>query len=472
MPSRMYTIETRLPGKSELVEYLNKYVPDYSEITRRVWQDMTSPDFMGRYPKMSEYVSHICAEYRLLKRTVNSIRYDVQGRMKALMELKKAELAQVHIKIVTKEDKISGIRKELDELKPKASANILTEKQLEHYCSLKQSLYWQQNKLNRLMQRKKNLEYQIGHKVYRMCYGSKKEFSRQYNLADNGYKTHEKWHNDFVKARDKNIFFLGSADESFGNQLCRLQYDEKTGLFRLDVRKEYRYCKSNKICDKYVSLDSLDFRYRKNDLLSVLKTYDTAGNGSYPLSYRFHRIKNRWYLQVIFARSFGTYRTTSEYGVIGLDYNDGFIELSETDESGNLIFQKHYGLKYHGTGRKAESEIRETVSDIVQYAECRCKDVVIENLEFNRTKAKRSRAKKAAGKSYNRMLHLFDYSRYKQTLQNAGFAHRVRITMVSPKNTSKIGRQKYAGNRKMTVHQAASYVIARRGQGYIDILAV
>jgi len=40
--------------------------------------------------------------------------------------------------------------------------------------------------------------------------------------------------------------------------------------------------------------------------------------------------------------------------------------------------------------------------------------------------------------------------------------------MVSPSYTSKIGKQKYAGNRKLTVHNAAAYVIARRGQGLKD----
>ena len=92
MPSRTYTIETRIPGKSELTEYLNAYVTEYSAVTREMWHDMTFPDFAKRYPKMSGYVSHVCQKHGLLKRTVNSIRFDVQGRMKSLMELKKTEL--------------------------------------------------------------------------------------------------------------------------------------------------------------------------------------------------------------------------------------------------------------------------------------------------------------------------------------------------------------------------------------------
>ena len=159
MPSRTYTIETRISNKSELAEYLNQYVTEYSAVTREMWHDMTSPDFVKRYPKMSGYLSHICKKHGLLKRTVNSIQSDIHGRMKSLMELKKTELKQVATKISVKEGRIADIKAKLDVLKPKAIANTLTEKELQRYCNLKSSLYWQKNKLNKLKQCKDKLEY-------------------------------------------------------------------------------------------------------------------------------------------------------------------------------------------------------------------------------------------------------------------------------------------------------------------------
>lgn len=42
--------------------------------------------------------------------------------------------------------------------------------------------------------------------------------------------------------------------------------------------------------------------------------------------------------------------------------------------------------------------------------------------------------------------------------------------MINPKNTSKAGKEKYATIRKMTIHQAASFVIARKGQGFDDTI--
>ena len=70
------------------------------------------------------------------------------------------------------------------------------------------------------------------------------------------------------------------------------------------------------------------------------------------------------------------------------------------------------------------------------------------------------------------MLHLFDYNRYNQKLKDIAFNNKVYLAFVNPKNTSKIGKQKYSDKMKLTVHQSASYVIARRYQGFKDNLKV
>ena len=40
------------------------------------------------------------------------------------------------------------------------------------------------------------------------------------------------------------------------------------------------------------------------------------------------------------------------------------MELVETDSSGNMIYAEHVHLDYHGTGNKAESEIKEKISPV------------------------------------------------------------------------------------------------------------
>ena len=189
--------------------------------------------------------------------------------------------------------------------------------------------------------------------------------------------------------------------------------------------------------------------------------------------YRFitHKPRNvgkKWYLQVQFTLEYTDYETRTTNGVFGLDYNDGFIEVSETDENGNLIGQYHYDLRYHGTGKKAKTEIEQVVSQIVNVGKRKGKSIVIEDLNFKNTKAKQTKGKTKKGKAYNRMLHKFDYSRYKRTLENCSHRKKVELILVNPKYTSKIGKQKYSERMKLSVHQAASYVIARKGQGYLD----
>ena len=162
--------------------------------------------------------------------------------------------------------------------------------------------------------------------------------------------------------------------------------------------------------------------------------------------------------------------TDTSCGVVGLDFNDGFISFSETDYFGNLIDLKHFPLRYHGTGNKADSEMQEVVAKIVRFAKEREKPIAIENLNFKKAKAGTVKARGKTGKQYNKMVHALDYSRYTKRLENAGFRENVGIILVNPAYTSQIGIEKFSGRMKLNRHQAASFVIARRGQGFQDKL--
>ena len=42
------------------------------------------------------------------------------------------------------------------------------------------------------------------------------------------------------------------------------------------------------------------------------------------------------------------------------------------------------------------------------------------------------------------------------------------VIKVDPKNTSKIGKEKYTKIKGLSVHYCAAYVINRRGMGFVD----
>lgn len=452
---RTYTIETRIRLTSEIKDYLNQYVTHYSELYRIMWHQVTSPDFNI---KSSSYITQFCEKHGILKRTANTMYRSIQGRKKALMELKKLELTNLKCKIDKYAISIENLKCRINNLKSNVTLNAATEVELQRYRNYKRTLYQKQRRYNRLRQQEQVLTAHIAIKQCDICFGSKKLYKAQWNLKENGYKTKLKWHNTYIKQRDKLIEYLGSSDESYGNQMCQLMYLSSTDKFVLRLRKENKYVTDGKC----VLIGNLDFRYMREELISICEAYNVKGSIRKPLTFRFLSRGTKWYLQVMFSID-RTPQTRYDNGTLGLDFNNGFIEATETDKYGNIVHQYHFGLKYHGCGNKAKSEMGKTVAKVVNLAERRGKDISIESLNFNKKKATVGK-----NKAYNKMLHTFDYSRYAEMLQNACHRKQVRLIQINPAYTSVIGEKKYGKSRKLNRHQAASYVIARLGQGYTD----
>lgn len=453
--NRMYAASTRLEMTPELKEYLGQYIGFYNRIHRRMYHDLIN-GFAASFSKISEYITYICKRYGILKRTANSIRHDMQGRIEAYRASRNTALIQLSGKIKAVEAKIRKLGNRIRGLMPLVARNDATVKQANEYRKKKQSLYHARNKLNRLRQKHDKLQDDIRKDKIAICFGSRKAFDKQFRLAVNGYKSHAGWRNDFRKQRDRGIFFLGSSDEKQGNQLLQL-YPCPDGTFRMCLSIDKPFRKGvRQIC-----LDGVKFPFMGDELRDILQ-------GKSPVTYRISRKGRKWYLTAMFSME--TERVTSpDMGAVGIDYNDGFLETAETNESGNLVSGRHVKLCRHGTGNAAESEIKEKLSSVVRYALSVGKDIVVEDLDFMKKKSLMLKGRRDAG--YNRMLHLFDYHRYLFVLENLCIKYGVGFRKVNPAYTSQIGKQKYAGRKKLTVHRAAAYVIARRGQGFKDTLA-
>lgn len=467
-----YTSETRLqvrPGQAheEFRNYIDSFLPEYSRILMFAFVNLSRPENRRKWKSDAALNTEICHRFGVLKRTANSAIRDAKGRIRALLELKKTELVSLEEKIKKQKQQIKIREVTRDELKPIARTNSLNE-EAKIYRNVRASLYHRKNRLNQLNQQAQKLKREIDEVDLHMCFGTKKLFKAQYHLEENHIPSHEAWKKRFVKNRDKNLYYLGSADEVMGNGLFQLRYDEKEDEFTARVRIQNDFKE-----DAFLTVEHLDFKRRRSELIEIVKRLAELPRSSkqrQPLSFRIKRRGNKYYLQVIFTLPKKPVLTRSSYGVIGLDYNNGFIEAAETNEDGNLVDLRHYPLEFHGTGNRAASELQSTVHEIVRYALERGKDVVIEDLDFKRKKAECKRAKSAAGKRYNRMIHAFDYGRYGECMERACFSGGVHLMSVSPAYTSRIGKQKYQDSKKLTVHQAAAYVIARRGQMFSDEL--
>lgn len=457
--SKAFTIETRLNPRenAEIIEYAKEYSVLYGKMIRFAWHRIKDG---GKLPmKKSDFNTFLQKTFGVNKRVANSVIYEVTGIYRALYQLKWTEFFQLKTKISKKYKKYEKLQKKVYALKEKAKANSLSEGQLSYYRKLKADLFYGKQKINRMNRYLKNLLTVLNSRKLGICFGSKKLFLAQYHLAENRMASHKVWYEKFCKRRDNRALYIGSKDEQRGNQLVQLVPMANVGKvnsYVIQIRK-------NTKTREYVR-GICNFKYMGGQLAKLIVSKEHG------ISYRIKFRGKKCYLQamVTIDRDSKDCLTRSTYGTIGLDYNDGFLEMAETNETGNLIKLKHIDLKYHGTGNKAESEIRETISDIVNYAISVGKDIVIEDLNFKQTKAETEEAKSDKGKEYNKMIHLFDYSRYKSTFDNCCYLRNANLIKVNPAYTSKIAKQKYCEQKKLVIHQGASFVIARKGQGYID----
>ena len=244
-----------------------------------------------------------------------------------------------------------------------------------------------------------------------------------------------------------------------------MTYNPNTDNFRLQVRKDLEHMDDEK--DKYLYIHNLNFKLHRDKLIELLL------EGKTPITTRFIRKGRKWYLQVII--SWWTHqediRTGTLLGAKGLDFNNAFIQEAETDTHGNLVNLKHHPLDNHSKGNRALSEMRETISRIVDEAYKQGKSIICEDLNFSKAKIKKAKkAKSDKGKEYNKMIHALDYSRFKKSLINKCHRTGVELIFVNPAYTTKIGEAKFNKHKKLSTHQGAAYVIARKGQGFRDRL--
>ena len=253
--------------------------------------------------------------------------------------------------------------------------------------------------------------------------------------------------------------FIGAKEETACNQVLQLTYNRRSNQFLIRLRKDFGGYKSAKGEDRY-AYGKVYFNHHKGQIVSILRSKAS------PLSYKIVKRNDRYYLYCVFEFQVGVSGivTRSEYGTIGLDFNKGFVTLSETNQYGHLVKTQFLPYRFK-SGNKTKTDLQVIANNVVRLALNTGKDVCIENLDFRVTKSK-TEAK--IGKKYNEMLHSLAYREFSEVLESATYRNRVRLNKVNPAWTSWLADRIYCKPMKLNIHTGASYVIARRGQGYND----
>ena len=441
--SNVFTVTTELKLNKEYNQLFGKYISDYIELFNKI-QRLTFHRIKNYYIKNGKITqedkniiyAQFKEEFNLTTRVIDAIMSNMLGRYEAIKELKKFEQKSL-------ERKISTLEKELTRLKDERTLqrinlnNNLKDFNFVKYKNLKIKIYWKENRLNTKKQKLKNLKNEIETGKYKVCFGTKKLLQKDYK--------------EFVKKRDSEIYFLGRAGEKSCNNNFQAEYNSKTNQFYFRIRKEIDLDNDKFVYGQF----NFNNKNHTNLLKNLLRTKESA------LTYRIKVKDNKVLLQIIynFEHNKDLCITRNSYGVVGVDFNKGFVSVSETDKYGNLINTFNIDYQY-SKGNETTNDFQYIATRLKDYCLNTGKDLVIEKLNFTEKKDNLISKK---GKKYNEMLSSLAYSKFDSIITSKCAKNRIFLHKVNPAWTSWIAKQKYCPKMKLNIHSGASYVIARRG---------
>ena len=189
-----------------------------------------------------------------------------------------------------------------------------------------------------------------------------------------------------------------------------------------------------------------------------------------PLTYRIIKRKNKYYLQCIFEiDKRNTILTRKDYGVIGIDFNKGFLAVSQTNKYGHLVKADKITYRF-GSGNKTKNDLLLIINKLTELAINTGKDLAIEDLSFLKRKSKTMKGKSKKGRKYNKMLHSLAYRIFLNRTEQICNKKKIGLLKVNPAWTSWIARNKFCERMKLNIHNGAAFVIARRGMNIKDVV--
>ena len=202
----------------------------------------------------------------------------------------------------------------------------------------------------------------------------------------------------------------------------------------------------------------VEFPYLGNELKEVIENY------SKPVSFGYKVKKDRLGRKyIVFFASFDravTKRINTDIstGIVAMDFNFGHIDLTNIDSFGNLLDTKTINYEITDNANQNIINLRRAIREAGDYVLKNKKILAIENLDLKKLKEKCS----YKNKKYNKMLHYFPSARFNEFINSEACNKEFEIIKVNPAYTSLIGQFKYAEDKKLNNHIAASYVIGRR----------
>ena len=422
----------------EIIEYFEETTENYGFLKRCTLHILRNCPEISR----NDLNKLLQKRFSVTVRTASSAIYETEETITSALALIPLNIEKLETRIDNKIKLIEKKKKEMVKIHASRKTNT------KRLGKLKFHIYNIHNSINRIRQKIGNLEKQLENRKPNICMGAKK-------LARNDMKA-------FKGHRDSQINYIGRACEKQGNMNFQLQYVKKGNFFAMKVRRDFGKWKDDRSPERF-AYGKCHFKYGNRQLRNAMR------NNASPVTVSVIRRNDRYYLFVTVAISYESSAivTRKEHGVIGIDFNKGFINICETDEKGNIVNIEK--MKYpFGKAGITNAGLADVISKVSKKAVETGKSIVAEDLSFERKKRKSKKALTPTEKERMRMLHSLPYSRYAQILENITFNRKIELIKVNPAYTSRTAEQKFCSQMKLNIHNGAAYVIARKGMGIKD----
>ena len=361
-------------------------------------------------------------------------------------------------------DKYLSLRKDINLYKKDKEYKIkykgYTFKDNKFKCNLTNKEYslneFEYNYLNKNIKKCKN-------KISRLKYKLTNTNNKLNNLKIKKPVFYKKYLNDkidFIEHKYNKFNISGRKDAGVGNFVFKLNVTPDTLKNSINF-KDIKFNLNIKLIDKtFIEFKNIFF-YNGKDILNILNN-----NLSIPLGFELQRRydnKNRLYYQIFIVYELNYFNRLNNYtkdGIIGLDFNVGHIDLTETDKNGNILYTKVIKYNTNGNSNERYKSLHKAIKECIDYASDHYKPVSIEKLDTSKSKKKMLYKDKAL----NKTLSDFSYSKYTDICLYLCIINNIELIQVNPFLTSFMGI-KYS-DKCLNKHILASYIIARRGQGF------
>ena len=229
------TYQTLVP--SELTEFCEAMAQLFSQVERDLYLALSRGENLNQLKRSYQI------KFGINARQFNSIRASIKGKISSRLQSHQRQLSELKSRISALEKSRKAKAKKLKKTYPSCG--------LGRNRSLKGQLRFSLHQKHRQLVRFKDKLARFKREKPSLIFGGYQLWKAQFNLEENGYKSHEQWRDDWRQRRNSQFMLVGSKDETAGCQNCQLS----SGRYRFtqemsDCARETRFYEEKSIPER------------------------------------------------------------------------------------------------------------------------------------------------------------------------------------------------------------------------------